>query len=245
MTETSGNSVGRAYLEETRRRIAACRERIGHCLGQLDDRQVWWRPHESMNSIANLVLHLCGNLRQWVVSGVGGAADVRDRPQEFAEQGPIPKAELLLRLEEVLGEADAVLAETDERQLLEPRRIQGFDETVLSAIFDSLAHLSGHTQEIICLTRVQRGDAYRFAWTPATPEQGAPRAAVPKPETISATDMVFEKEDLTAMKPEKFAANPPPLAEVPGEESRPGSPLRDPLLELEQEFQDQQGEGKL
>jgi hypothetical protein len=245
MTETSVSSVGRAYLEEARRRLAACRERIGHCLGQLDDRQVWWRPHESMNSIANLVLHLCGNLRQWIVAGVGGATDVRDRPQEFAEQGPIPKAELLLRLEEVLGEADAVLAETTERQLLEPRRIQGFDETVLSAIFDSLAHLSGHTQEIICLTRIQCGDAYRFAWTPATPEQGALRAAVPEPKTISVTDVVFEEEVIAAMRPEKPAADPPPLAESSGKESRSGSPLRDPLLELQQEFQSQQGEGKL
>jgi hypothetical protein len=239
MTESSVNSVGRPYLEEARRRLAACRERIGHCLGQLDDNQVWWRPHESMNSIANLVLHLCGNLRQWIVSGVGGATYVRDRPHEFAEQGPIPKAELLLQLEEVIGEADAVLAETTNGQLLEPRRIQGFDETVLSAIFDSLTHLSGHTQEIICLTRLQRGEAYRFAWMPATPEQGAPRAAV---QTIAATDLVFEEEVLTAMRPEKPAAEPPPLA---GGESRPGSPLRDPLLELQQEFQNQQGEGKL
>jgi hypothetical protein len=226
--------------------MVACRERIGHCLGQLDDRQVWWRPHESMNSIANLVLHLCGNLRQWIVAGVGGATDVRNRPQEFAEQGPIPKAELLLRLEEVIGESDAVLAETTERQLLEPRRIQGFDETALSAIFDSLAHLSGHTQEIICLTRLQRGNAYRFAWTPTMPEQGASRAAVPESETISVTDVVFEEEEVLAtMRPEKSADELSPLAALPGRESRPGSPLQDPLLELQQEFQDQQGEGKV
>jgi hypothetical protein len=210
----------------------------------LDDNQVWWRPHKSMNSIANLVLHLCGNLRQWIVAGVGGATDVRDRPQEFAEQEPIPKRELLVRLEEVVGEADAVLAEVTERRLLEPRRIQGFDETVLSAILDSLAHLSGHTQEIVCLTRMQRGDAYHFAWTPATPEQGAPPGAAPKPGSIAATDVVFEGELVTAMRPEKLASEPS-QAELPGGESRPNSPLQDPLLALQQEFQDQQREGKL
>jgi hypothetical protein len=168
-------SIGRAYVAEARRRLAASVKRIEHCLGQLDDAQVWWRPREAMNSIGNLVLHLCGNLRQWLVAGVGGAADVRDRPQEFAERDPIPRDELLRRLGEVVQQADAALAGLTDAGLLEPRRIQGFDETVLSAIFDSLAHLAGHAQEVVLLTRLQLGDAYTFAWVPATPEQGAPR----------------------------------------------------------------------
>jgi hypothetical protein len=154
-------------------------ERIKHCLDQLDDAQVWWRPRPSMNSIANIVLHLCGNLRQWIVAGVSGTEDSRNRPQEFAERELIPKHELLRRLEEVAGEADAVLAHLTDAQLLAPRRIQGFDETVLSALFDSLAHLSGHTQEIVYITRLQLGNAYQFAWKPATPEQGAPQETQP------------------------------------------------------------------
>ena len=180
MTASSSDSqrpatslLGRAYLAESRRRLAACHERITHCLGQLDDAQVWWRARPALNSIGNLVLHLCGNLRQWLVSGVGGAADVRDRPAEFAEQGPIPKEELLRRLGAVVRAADNALSRVEDSRLLEARRIQGFDETVLSAIFDSLAHLAGHTQEIVFVTRLQLGDAYRFAWAPATPEQGA------------------------------------------------------------------------
>jgi hypothetical protein len=165
--------VARAYLAEARRRLAACHERITHCLGQLDDAQVWWRARDALNSIGNLVLHLCGNLRQWLVAGVGGAADVRDRPAEFAEQGPIPKEELLRRLAQVVRAADEALSRVEDGRLLEARRIQGFDETVLSAIFDSLSHLAGHTQEIVFVTRLQLGEAYRFAWAPATPEQGA------------------------------------------------------------------------
>jgi hypothetical protein len=127
-----------------------------------------------MNSVANILLHLCGNVRQWIIAGVPRAPDTRDRPREFTERGPIPKDELLRRLDAVVREADAVLAAATERQLLEPRRIQGFDETVLSATFDSLAHFNGHTQEIIYITRLQLGDAYKFAWAPTTPEQGAP-----------------------------------------------------------------------
>jgi hypothetical protein len=148
--------------------------RIKHCLGQLTDEQVWWRSQSSLNSIGNLLLHLCGNLRQWIIAGMGGAPDVRHRSAEFAERGPIPKEELLRRLETIVEEARRVLAGVDARQLTEVRRIQGFDVTGLTAIFDSVPHFRGHTQEIVHLTRLQLGDAYQFAWAPITPEQGAP-----------------------------------------------------------------------
>jgi hypothetical protein len=173
MTTDTHASIGQAYVAEVRRRLAACHERIAHCLGQLDDAQVWWRPRDSMNSIGNLVLHLCGNLRQWIVAGVGGASDVRDRPAEFAERRAIPRDELVRRLAEVVRDADAALGRAGDEQLLAPRRVQGFEGTVLSVACDSISHLAGHTQEIVFVTRLQLGDAYRFAWVPATPEQGA------------------------------------------------------------------------
>jgi hypothetical protein len=169
----SNHSIGHAYIAAGRRRFAACVDRIKHCLAQLNDDQIWWRPRGDMNSIANVILHLCGNLRQWIIHGVGGAPDVRKRPQEFSERGPIAKDKLIQRLEEVAAEVDHALAGVTDEKLLKIRRIQGFEETVLSAIFETLAHFNGHTQEIIYITRLQLGDAYRFAWVPATPEQGA------------------------------------------------------------------------
>jgi hypothetical protein len=180
MSKSPTETVGRAYLREAQRRLVACHAKIEHCLAQLDDARVWWRPREDMNSIGNILLHLCGNVRQWVVDGARGAPDTRDRPREFSERGPIPATELLRRLEAVVGEADAVLSGLTDEQLLEPRRIQGFDETVLSAIFDSLTHFNGHTQEVVYVTRLQLGDAYRFSWAPSTPEQGAPRTSAPE-----------------------------------------------------------------
>ena len=147
--------------------------RIKHCLVQLNDAQVWHRSRPGLNSIGNLILHLCGNLRQWIVAGIGEAADARDRAAEFAERGPIPKEELVRGLEAAVEEAERVLAGVDARQLGEVRRIQGFDVTGVAAIFDSVPHFRGHAQEIVHMTRVQLGDAYRFAWTPSTPEQGA------------------------------------------------------------------------
>ena len=163
-------TVGREAANELTSALA----KIKHCMSQLTDEQVWWRSRPSLNSIGNLILHLCGNVRQWIVAGLGGAVDSRDRPAEFSEPGPIPKEELLRKLEAVVNEARAVLARQTARQLLEARRIQGFDVTGLATIFDSVPHFRGHTQEIVGLTRLQLGDAYKFAWTPTTPEQGAP-----------------------------------------------------------------------
>jgi hypothetical protein len=70
---------------------------------------VWHRSQPGLNSIGNLILHLCGNLRQWVVAGLGGAPDVRNRPAEFAERGTVPKDELLRNLEAVVEEAKRIL----------------------------------------------------------------------------------------------------------------------------------------
>jgi hypothetical protein len=173
MTPTDTN-VSQEYLDEAREQLRKATGIVRHCLSQLTDEQISWRPHETMNSVGNLVIHLCGNVRQWIISGVGGEPDVRDRPTEFSERGPFHRNDLLDRLGEVVQQADAVLSAIAVSQLLEHRRIQGFDATGLSAIFDSVAHFKGHTQEIVHLTRMQLGDGYRFEWAPSTPEEGAP-----------------------------------------------------------------------
>jgi ribosomal protein S18 acetylase RimI-like enzyme/quercetin dioxygenase-like cupin family protein len=169
----STDDLATAVGTEAGKEFASVLGSVKHCLGQLNDDQVWHRSQPSINSIGNLILHLCGNVRQWMVAGLGGAVDVRYRPAEFAERGPIPKDELLRKLEDVVGEAREVLSRLTARQLLEPRRIQGFDVTGLAAIFNSVSHFRGHAQEIVHMTRLRLGDTYRFAWTPTTPEQGA------------------------------------------------------------------------
>src|SRR3984893_12120525 len=72
--------------------------RIVGCLEQLSDEEIWWRPNAASNSVGNLVLHVCGNMRQWIISGLGGAADLRERDKEFAERGPIGREALLEEL---------------------------------------------------------------------------------------------------------------------------------------------------
>jgi hypothetical protein len=161
--------VGTAAANE----LDSALERIKHCMAQLTDGQVWHRSQPELNSVGNLILHLCGNLRQWIVTGLSGTPDLRNRPAEFAERGPLSRDDLLLRLETVVGEAKLVLAGVAARQLAETHRIQGFEVTGAAAIFDSVSHFRGHTQEIVHMTRLQLGDSYQLAWTPTTPEQGA------------------------------------------------------------------------
>lgn len=169
----SDNATGRAFLSAAGSQLEKLTETIDHCLNQLTESQLWWTPTPSQNSIGILIRHLCGNLRQWVISGAGGALDIRDRPAEFADPEQQSKQELQTHLHACVEEAVSVLTDTDEEELLSARRIQGFDTNVLTAIFDSVAHFQGHTQEIISLTRQQLGEAYRFSFIPATPEEGA------------------------------------------------------------------------
>src|SRR5262245_9693814 len=101
----TADDLAAAVGSEAGNEWASALARVKHCPGQLTDEQVWWRSRPSLNSIGNLTLHLCGNVRQWVVAGPGEAEDGRDRPAEFAERGPVPKQELLRRLEAAVGEA--------------------------------------------------------------------------------------------------------------------------------------------
>jgi hypothetical protein len=169
----TADDVSRAVLHEASAVLDQCVIKIRHCLEQLSEEQVWWRPHESMNSIGNLILHLTGNLRQWMVSGIGKVVDVRNRPGEFAERGPIPKAKLLAGLEEVVGETTNLFQQATAVDMLSQRRIQGFTVTGWAALFDCIPHFKGHTQEIVFETRMQLKEAYRFHWQPQTTDQGA------------------------------------------------------------------------
>ena len=165
--------TGRAFLEEARRKLSTdYLPKIERCLERLTDEQVWWRAGERSNSVGNLLLHLEGNLRQWVVCGAGGREDRRERDREFAERRRLPRGELLAALRAAVAEADDALACLDPAALLEERRVQGLDVTLLAAVFHAVEHFSMHTGQIILLTKTLTGGDLAFYDFSA----GAPRA---------------------------------------------------------------------
>src|SRR5262245_9051272 len=119
--------------------------RIRECVLCLAEDQVWWRPHEAVNSVGNLLLHLHGNLSQWVLEGLGGVPFERHRSREFSARGPAPKAELLASLERVVGECQRVIRGLSREDLLEARDIQGYRTDGVYTVQHVGEHMSYHT----------------------------------------------------------------------------------------------------
>ncbi|WP_165250037.1 DUF1572 family protein [Paludisphaera soli] len=160
------NAAGLAFLDEARVRIEESVGLIHHCVEQIDDEQIWWRPRGEMNSIGNLLLHVAGNLRQRFRSDIGGEADARDRFAEFTERRHIPIVDLLATFDASVADALARLQALGPEALAETRstrRLGGeAEKSVLAIAFQAINHLSGHAQEILHMTRMQLGGSYRF-----------------------------------------------------------------------------------
>ncbi len=150
------------FLRVSRRRFEVRLGRIEYCVGRLSDEQIWTRRHDIENAVGNLVLHLCGNITQWIVGGVGGAPVSRDRDAEFARRDPLPVSELIARLQAAVHDADAVLAGLSPEDLIQPRHIQGYDVTVQQAVYHVVEHLAEHTGQIIWATKGLTGEDLRF-----------------------------------------------------------------------------------
>jgi uncharacterized damage-inducible protein DinB len=142
--------------------------RIVGCLEQLSEEEIWWRPNEASNSSGNLVLHVCGNMRQWIISGLGGAADLRERDKEFAERGPIARGALREKLRQTVTEACAVLARLKPGALTRRHRIQGYDVTGYEAVAHVIEHVAYHAGQIIYATKVKRAKDLGFTHLPST-----------------------------------------------------------------------------
>lgn len=148
------NETGQEFITRSRYHLVEdFLPKIERCIELLNDEQIWWRPNAESNSIGNLVLHLSGNARQWIVCGLGEAADQRNRDAEFAQREVITRDELLTRIKQTIADVDATLADFDPDRLLEKRRIQGYDVTALEAILHVVEHFSMHTGQIILLTK--------------------------------------------------------------------------------------------
>ncbi len=157
------SDVGQNFINEARSYLSEnYLPKIERCLERLSEQDIWRRTNDDSNSIGNLLLHLEGNVHQWIVSGVGGAPDTRVRQREFDERTPLTRAELLANLKKTLAETDDALARLEPSRLLERRMIQGHEVSLSVAIFHVVEHFSMHTGQIILLTKMLAGGDLAF-----------------------------------------------------------------------------------
>jgi uncharacterized damage-inducible protein DinB len=155
MTQATNGETAQAFVNQARYFLSnEYLPKIERCLEQLTDEQIWWRPNEDSNSIGNLLLHLSGNARQWIVCGLGGEVDQRERQAEFDERREVARAELLARIKTTVEQLDEALARFDRARLLDTFSIQGTNVSALDAIFHVTEHFSMHTGQIILLTKM-------------------------------------------------------------------------------------------
>ena len=147
-------------------------EKIEKACSRVMPEQVWSRVHENENAIGNLLLHLAGNVRQWIICGVGGAEDERDRAAEFAQREAIPLENLLERLRHTVEEAGATLEALQPEALLATYKIQVYEVTGLSAILHVITHFAEHTGQILWAVKRLTGQDLGF-FADLNPKKGA------------------------------------------------------------------------
>lgn len=151
------NAFCEALLEETRRRLFnESFPRLRQCLNTLTEQEIWTKPNANSNSVGNLSLHLCGNARQWIISGLGGAVDKRLRQKEFDEKGPIPTSQLIELINQLEHDIEEVLQKLDPADLLKKRQVQTFQETGLSILVHVVEHFSYHVGQITYYVKLRK-----------------------------------------------------------------------------------------
>ena len=153
--------------------------RVEACLRKLAPEQIWWSANSASNSAGNLVLHLEGNVRQWIVAGLGGRPYRRERDREFSESGPIPGRALLTRLRRAVRDGDRVLRKLDAAGLARSYTIQGFQVTGLDAVFHVVEHFSQHSGQIILLTKMLAGKDLKFTRLPGEKKRRGKARSLP------------------------------------------------------------------
>ena len=159
--------IGETALSETfvGYSVAKLRQYLGRievCLGKLDDEQIWARGRENENSVGNLCLHLSGNVRQWIICGVGGERDERVRDAEFAASGGESQSQLIERLRAAVEGACERIGKLTPERLQDHVTVQNYTLTVLEAVYHVVEHFSTHTGQIVFATKAMSGEDLGF-----------------------------------------------------------------------------------
>ncbi len=155
-------ALDRQFLDHSIEKLRQYQQRIATCLGRLTEEQVWARGGDNENAVGNLVLHLSGNVRQWIVAGVGGRPDTRDRDAEFDARGGVTTPVLMERLGAAVEDAAAVMTAVTADRLAERITVQKYEVSVLEAIYHVVEHFALHTGQIIFATKMLTGEDLGF-----------------------------------------------------------------------------------
>jgi len=155
-------SVESLFLESAVNKLREYCDRIGICLAKLSDEQIWARGHENENAVGNLALHLTGNVRQWIISSLGGNPNHRDRNSEFDARTGFTASQLANTLSDTVEKATAIIAGLTTEQLTQTYNIQNYQVSGVEAVFHVAEHFSQHTGQIIFATKMLTGTDLGF-----------------------------------------------------------------------------------
>jgi uncharacterized damage-inducible protein DinB len=150
------NIFHKEFIEQSLKSIDENTSKIKACMKQLDEKEIWFRHNEHVNSVGNIILHLCGNIRQYIISSLGGAPDIRERDLEFSTAGGFTNAELTEKWQDTMREAKTIIAQASPENLLSRRVVQGSEHSGISIIIHVTEHYSYHTGQIIFLTKLYK-----------------------------------------------------------------------------------------
>lgn len=146
--------IEKEFIDQSILRLNENTPRIEKCLHQLSEKEIWRKPNANSNSMGNLMLHLYGNIRQYIISSLGDTADLRVRDAEFQAEGGLSKTDLMEKLKNVVEEATNVLVNLKKEKLLEKYAVQGFELTGIGIVIHVVEHYSYHTGQIAFYTKM-------------------------------------------------------------------------------------------
>lgn len=136
------------FIEQAIYRMEENTTKLNKCLEEIDENELWTRPNASSNSIGNLILHLCGNITQYIISSLGNKEDLRERDAEFNAKGGLPKEHLHGLLTQTIQEAIETMRDLPPEVMLHKRQVQGFEFSAIGIIIHVVEHYSYHTGQI-------------------------------------------------------------------------------------------------
>jgi hypothetical protein len=145
------------------------------CVEELNQEQLWWRPNEESNSVGNLVLHLSGSMRHYVSKTVGGMDYERNRPAEFNEREPLPKAQVIAIFKDTISQVSQILESFDTSRFLEPTPEPAYNPSIFNLLYNVSIHIATHTGQIVFVTKMLKESSVDELWIRAHKDQLNPK----------------------------------------------------------------------